>query len=266
MPRSSFSALRKASPSVVAEAAGGSSARSLSLLRVVAGQPRPVSLAELAARCALPKASAHRLCEQLVASGYLARDFAERSYVAGPELRRLAYDTINCGTTRGLRHAVLDELVAKIGETCNFTTLDGIGVLYLDRVEAPWPLRLTLEVGSHVPLHCTASGKLFLAAMAVPARDVLIDRLSLQRMTARTIVSAKGLRSECEAIAAAGYACDREEFVAGLIAVAVPVVDADGKSRAAIAVHAPVARMSLRSAIARLPALKAAAARMSGLI
>ena len=248
------------------EPASGSSARSLALLCIVAAEGRPVSLAELALRTALPKASAHRLCEQLVESGFLARDFADRSYIGGQALHRLAYDTLNHGTARGLRHQVLAELVGRIGETCNFTTLDGVSVLYLDRVEAPWPLRLTLDVGSHVPLHCTASGKLFLASMPPGAREALIARISLRRMTAQTLVSVKALRAECEAIAAAGHACDREEFVAGLIAVAVPVSDASGAVRAAIAVHAPVARMSLRTAISRLPAMKAAARKMGTLL
>ena len=248
------------------EPASGSSARSLALLAIVAAEGRPVSLAELSALTALPKASAHRLCEQLVETGFLARDFAERSYIGGQALHKLAYDTLNHGTARGLRHEVLAELVGRIGETCNFTTLDGVSVLYLDRVEAPWPLRLTLDVGSHVPLHCTASGKLFLAAMADPERDAVIARIALTRMTAATITSARALRSECRAIAAAGYSCDREEFVAGLIAVAVPVRDAGGAVRAAIAVHAPTARMNLRAAVAKLAAMKSAAATMVALL
>lgn len=261
-------ATKKAAMPAPAEPAGPSSsaARSLAVLAVVAKASRPISLAELAEQLGLPKATAHRICEQLVAGGHLARDFAERSFMAGPSLQRLAYDTLNHGTTRGLRHEVLAELVTGIGETCNFTTLDGVGVLYLDRVEAPWPLRLTLDVGSHVPLHCTASGKLFLALQPPVERDALIARIALPRMTAQTITSAKALRAECEAIATAGFSCDREEFVVGLIAIAVPVRDEFGAVRAAIAVHAPVARLSLRGAVAKLPALKAAAARMSRLI
>ncbi len=256
----------RVSAAVSAEAGTSSSARSLAVLAAVAGRGRAISLAELAATSGLPKATAHRLCEQLVGSGHLARDFADRSFVAGPALRALAYDTLNHGTARGLRHEVLAGLVGRIDETCNFTTLDGTGVLYLDRVEAPWPLRLTLDVGSHVPLHCTASGKLFLAAMAQPERDALIARIAMPRMTVATLTTAKALRAECDAIAAAGYSCDREEFVAGLIAVAVPVTDAAGAVRAAIAVHAPTARMSLRVAVSKLPALKAAAARMRALL
>ena len=248
------------------DAASSAAARSLAVLAAVAAAGRASTLAELALRCRLPKATAHRICEQLVESGHLVRDFAERSFVAGPALHRLAYDTLNHATSRGLRHGVLQALVSRIGETCNFTTLDGTAVLYLDRVEAPWPLRLTLDVGSHVPLHCTASGKLFLAAMPEAERDALIAAIALPRMTPSTLVSAKALRSECQAIAGAGHACDREEFVAGLIAVAVPVRDAAGAVRAAIALHAPTARMSLRAAIAKLPLLRNAAAKMSALL
>jgi len=76
----------------------------------------------------------------------------------------------------------------------------------------------------------------------------------------------KALRSECESIAKAGYACDRAEFIDGLIAIAVPVRDAAGTVRAAIAVHAPEARLSLRKAIGRLADLQAAARRMQALI
>jgi DNA-binding IclR family transcriptional regulator len=156
--------------------------------------------------------------------------------------------------------------VRQVGETCNFTTLDGVQVLYLDRVEAQWPLRLTLDVGSHVPLHCTASGKLFLAQMEKKERDAVIGQITLTRMTANTITDADKLRAECEAIAKRGYSTDREEFIAGLVAVAVPVFDAAGKPRAAMAVHAPTARMTMEDAVKRIGALREAAKRMGGLL
>ena len=246
---------------------GSSAERSLRLLALLAEEGRPLSLADLSARLGLPKGTAHRICLQLLETGYLAREADERLFGVGPALRRLAFSTLNHGVVRGLRHAVLAQLVEAIGETCNFTTQDGTEVLYLDRVEAKWPLRLTLDVGSHVPLHCTASGKLFLALMPPAERDAVIDRIALPRMTAQTLVAKKALRAECEAIAAAGHSCDREEFIAGLIAVAVPVGGAGGGSgRAAIAVHAPTARMSLKQALAKLPALKAAAAKMRELL
>ena len=259
---------RKPPPAKAGAASGGSSSseRSLRLLALLAQEGRALSLAEVGVRLGLPKATTHRLCTQLQETGFLARDTHEKCYAVGPALRRLAFDTLNHGVVRGLRHEVLAALVMQIGETCNFTTLDGTQVLYIDRVEAQWPLRLTLDVGSHVPLHCTASGKLFLALMPDAQRDVVLASLPLPKMTPRTLTTRAALQRACARIAADGYSTDDEEFIAGLIAVAVPVHDSQGQARAAIAVHAPSARMSLRAAEATLPKLRAAAGRMAGLL
>lgn len=245
---------------------GSAAARSLSVLAVLAAEGRPMTLADVAARLSLPKATAHRLCAQLLEAGYLMRGLDDRELLVGPALQQLALDTLNHGTVRGLRHQVLTDLVAEVGETCNFTTLDGAAVLYLDRVEAPWPWRLTLDVGVHVPLHCTASGKLFLALMAPRKRRALLDGIALAPMTARTLISTDALEEACREVATRDYALDREEFIPGLVAAAVPVRDAQGEVRAAIAVHAPVARMNMQQLLDRLPALKAAAARMGRLL
>lgn len=254
-------ALTPANPST-----GSSAERSLRLLACLARHGRAMSLAELAADLALPKGTAHRLCTQMLEMGFIARDVNERDFVVGPALRQLALDTLNHSAVRSLRHQVLSELVARIGETCNITTLDGASVLYLDRVEAPWPWRLTLAVGAHVPLHCTASGKLFLALLPRPKRDALMAQLTLTPMTQASITSMDQLEQECARIAAAGYALDRQEFIDGLQAIAVPICDDSGLIRATLAVHAPVSRFSSARAVEQLPALQAAAQRLSRLL
>lgn len=247
-------------------ASSSAASRSLALLALLAAEGRALSLAELSVRLSLPKATTHRLCMQLIDGGYIIRGVSEREFAVGPALRQLALDTLNHGTVRGLRHDVLAELVRDVGETCNFTTLDGASVLYLDRVEAPWPWRLSLDVGAHVPLHCTASGKLFLALMPGRQRRTLFAGLSLTRMTERTLVTVPALEAECKMVAKRGYSLDDEEFITGLVALAVPVRDAQGVVRAALAVHAPKARMSIAAAQERLPAMLAAAERMRSLL
>lgn len=243
-----------------------SAERSLRLLAVLADTGRPMTLADMVAALDLPKATVHRLCSQLLASGFVSRDVNERDFVVGPALRKLALDTLNHGSLRGLRHKLLAALVAQVGETCNFTTLDGAGVLYLDRVEAPWPWRLTLDVGAHVPLHCTASGKLFLAYLSDKQREAMLLTLDLKPATEHTITTPQALRAECETIRERGYSFDREEFVPGLVAMAVPVRDGSGEVRAAMAVHAPAARMPLALALERLPLMQQAAERMARLL
>jgi IclR family transcriptional regulator, acetate operon repressor len=250
-----------------ADANSGSSAqRSLNVLALLAQEGRAMSLADLAQRLNLPKGTAHRLCMQLLEGGYLARDIDERSFGIGPGLRTLALDALNHGTLRGQRHEVLTALVSQVGETCNLTTLDGATVLYLDRVEAPWPWRLSLDVGTHVPMHCTASGKLFLALMPAPQRDAILSQLELTKLTANTLTSLQALRAEFKIIMSHDYAVDREEFIIGLSALAVPVRNAAGQIRATVAVHGPTARLPVEEAIKRLPALQDAARRMAKLL
>ena len=248
------------------EPASGSAERTLRLMALLAEEGRPMTLAELTAQLQLPKVTVHRLCANLVAGGFLVRDIDERSFTIGPALRELAFNALNHGTLRGLRHSVLKTLVDEIGETCNFTTLDGAEVLYLDRVEARRPLRLTIDVGAHVPLHCSASGKLLLAHMPRRQRDTVIRRIPLTALTLNTLTTAAALKAECDEILAQGFARDREEFVPGLIALAVPVRDAQQTVRATIAVHAPVARLSMAEAEARLDALQRAAQAMGRLL
>ncbi len=225
-----------------------------------------MSLADLAVRLSLPKVTAHRLCMQLLEAGFVTRDVNERDYTVGPALRKLAFDTLNHGAVRGLRHQILTELVEQVGETCNITTLDGASVLYLDRVEALRPWRLTLAVGEHVPLHCTASGKLYLALLPGPQRELLVSQITLTAMTESTITTAEALVQECAKVRTAGYALDQQEFIDGLLAIAVPIFDEHGAIRATVAVHAPISRFSVEQARSRLPALHQAAERLGKLL
>ncbi len=166
-------------------------------------------------------------------------------------------------TLRAGRRAILAHLVEKIGETCNFTMLDGAEVIYVDRVEAAWPLRMNLTSGSRVPLHCTASGKLLLALLPKVSREMITAELSLTRYTDTTITDRKQLAAELARIRADRYATDKEEYHAGLVCVAVPVIDAKKRACAALAMQAPVSRMPLETALGHLQKLRTAAAAMA---
>lgn len=260
----------QAKAAVVVEEARGEPAnaaeRMLRILSLLAGEGRPGSIESISHRLEIPKGSVQRLCISLAQSGHLVRDVHEGMFTIGPAFRQLAFDALNHVTLRSERHAVLRSLVAELGETCNFTTLDGAEVLYLDRVEARRPLRLTIDVGAHVPLHCTSSGKLLLAYLPKPRRDELIARLPLTRLTSTTITEPRLLKADCEAIVERGFSRDNEEFVEGLVSIAVPVRDDVGVVRATVSVHSPKERMSLAQAEARIGTLKAAAKAMGKLI
>ncbi|RXF74268.1 IclR family transcriptional regulator [Hansschlegelia zhihuaiae] len=242
--------------------AGSALTRSLELLETVAAAAEAPTVAELCHKLSLPKPTAHRLCQRLEAEGYLAREPGGRRFAAGPRLLRMGLDALRSGIGAD-RRAVLEEVVREIGETCNFTTLVGHEVVYLERVEARWPLRMHLEPGSRVPLHCTASGKLFLAAMTPARRARMLDAIDLAAFTPSTITDRTALETELARIRKQGFSEDREEFLLGLVAISAPVVGRDGATLAAVACHGPSARFDLDDARRHLPTLRAAAGKLA---
>jgi DNA-binding IclR family transcriptional regulator len=237
--------------------------RAMSVLEALVAADRPASLAELTDASRLPKPTLYRMLGMLESAGLVGREPGARRYAPGPRLAALGRNVMLNGSVRAARHAILARLVEAIGETCNFTMLDGAEVIYLDRVEAAWPLRMNLVSGSRVPLHCTASGKLLLAFQPKAARTRLLAHLALTRYTDTTITDGKRLAAELAQIRAQRYATDNEEYHAGLACVAVPVNDATKRACAAIAVHAPVSRMPLARALQHLPELRRAADAMA---
>ena len=121
-------------------------------------------LAEIVRASGLTKPTAHRITTMLAEMGFIERDSLKRGLIEGPRLIRLAMNTLTSAAPRNMRHSILRSVSDEIGETCNFGVLAGSEVIYLDRVEAKWPLGLRFEAGSRVPAHCTALGKIVLAA------------------------------------------------------------------------------------------------------
>ena len=224
---------------------------------------RPLSSAYLAEELALPKATVHRICQQLEDEGLLQREPGGKRFTGGRRLRRLAMSTLSNSVIGAHRHSILQALSSEVGETCNLTILDGNEIVYLDRVETNWAYRIHLPVGSHLPLHCTATGKLFLANMKPAARHRLINSLSLERHTELTITNPDTLEKHLARVAEEGVGYDSGEFLEGLVSIAVPVIGDDSHMCFAIAIHAPLARKSLDELRQYLPILRRAAARMA---
>ncbi len=239
--------------------AGSRSIRVLEVLDAVGAGEAALSAADIEAATGLPKATVHRLCNLLLDEGYLQRDLGGRGYESGARFTRIAMQTVASPGRRGERHAILERVVRDIGETCNITIPSATTMLYLDRVESSWPLRIQLPPGSNVPLHCTASGKLFLASLPKTRRERLIDSLMLDEHAPNTITDPAKLKVAIDEIARTDLGTDDEEFILGHVAIAVPVKGPNGRMLAALATHGPVMRMSLHIALTHTARLRDAA-------
>ncbi|MCG6968088.1 MAG: IclR family transcriptional regulator [Chromatiaceae bacterium] len=224
---------------------------------------RPLSSAYLAEELDLPKATVHRIAQQLEEEGLLQREPGGKRFIGSRRLRQLAMATLANSVLSAHRTAILQSLSKEVGETCNLTVLDGNEIVYLDRVETNWPYRIHLPVGSHLPLHCTATGKLFLANMKPAARRRLIDSLTLTRHTDLTITDPDVLLEQLRRIAEEGVGYDSGEYLDGMVAIAVPVIGEHNQMCFAVAIHAPSVRKSLSELRQYLPTLRHAAARLA---
>lgn len=239
--------------------------RLLMVLEEVAKRGVAVKPTDLIDALGLPKPTVHRLLQTAEAEGFLQRDLDGRSFGPGPRLRALAVSTVSSEHLRTARITIMRGLAEQIGETCNLATPDREGMTYLDRVETEWPLRIQLPIGTQVPFHCTASGKMYLSTLRPHIlRSVLTGR-PLDKRTERTLTDLDALQTELEMTRTRGYATDNEEFMNGMAAVAVPVKDIQGKLLATLSVHAPVQRTSLVRMMEWLPALRKCSAELTRL-
>jgi DNA-binding IclR family transcriptional regulator len=238
--------------------------RLFALLEHVAEHDQRHTLQGLVEATGWPKPTLHRMLQQLEAAGLLQRDGDGRHWVTGTRLRRLAGNLLLNDSLHGARHQVLRRLVDEVGESCNITALSGGEVVYLDRVETAAPLRFYLQPGSRVPVHCSASGKIFLAQMAPVQRQRLLGATPLEACTPRTVTDLAALQQELDRVLGDGCAFDHEEFLPGLVCAAVPVAPAGrdglgGRASLCVAVQGPAVRLSRDKLRALLPALRAAA-------
>lgn len=239
--------------------------RMISLLELIAAKDQGLSLQALVDATGLPKATLHRMLAQLEGAAFLQRGADGRQYRAGTRTRRFAENLLFHSVHHGARHAVLRHLVNELGESCNLTALTGSEVVYLDRVETQAPLRFYLQPGSRVPVHCSASGKLLLAQMTPGERRQLLQHAPLARYTERTITDFEVLETEVRSVKRQAYAIDNEEFLPGLLCVAVLVPATGRRSNQCVAVQAPVMRLPLARATELLPALHRAAVALAAI-
>ncbi|HET9763676.1 MAG TPA: IclR family transcriptional regulator [Casimicrobiaceae bacterium] len=233
--------------------------RAFVLLELIASADEPPTLEELTRGSGLPKPTVYRILQLLIRGELVEREISAKRYVAGRRLGELSFAVQMRSPLRRERHAILARLVDEIGETCNFTMLDGNEAVYVDRVETTAVVRLHMRIGSRVPLHCTASGKLFLAHLPPASAQRLIRAAPLRRYTDRTINHPEALERELAKIRLSGIGTDVGEFLEGSVCLAVPVIDPRGRVCAAVAVHGPAPRMSLRRGYTFLPAMRRAA-------
>ena len=240
--------------------------RLLLVIEEVVREGVPVSPGALCASLGLPKATVHRLLITAEEEGYLQRDVDGRSYGPGYRLRKLAANILSSQRVRTERLLIMKSLAERVGETCNLAAPGRYGMVYLDRVETHWPLRIQLPVGTQVPFNCTASGKMYLSSLRSDRLQRFLNSTVLNGETRYSITDSDALTHELAETRARGYSTDNQEFFEGMAALAVPIRDDEARLLTTLSIHAPIQRLDLAAMIGFLPELKEAARNLEALI
>ncbi|HEY7891330.1 MAG TPA: IclR family transcriptional regulator [Solirubrobacteraceae bacterium] len=241
--------------------------RGLAILSCFSAE-RPVrGIADLADELGMSRSTTHRYVVTLVALGYLEQD-AQRKYRLGLRVTDLGMSALNSMSLREHAHPYLEELRRETNFTVNLAILDGVEVLYVDRVRGSragqHKIDFDLHVGSRLPAWCTAMGKLLLAYLPDEEQRVLVGQMKLARRGPNTIISKKALRAELESVREEGLAIDDEELAPDIQAIAAPVRSSAGEVIAAINLAAAKNMITIDELVVSLsPHLIATAARIS---
>ncbi len=227
-------------------------AKAFEMLELLGDHPEGLSAAAAAEASGHPFSTAYRLLGGLVEAGYADFNPASKLYTLGLEVFRLSQKVAHRRGFDGATKDLLRTLTQVTGESSILSVRQGNASLTVLTVDGP-QYRTTTDPGDQAPLHTSALGQVLLAFD--PEHDRVIDELDLSPRTPNSITDPARLREKLARIRELGWAGQSEENDIGMNALAVPVLDLDGRLLAALALAAPVFRRSLDELIELVPQL-----------
>lgn len=229
--------------------------RGLAILGCFTPERSVLGIAELADELGMSRSTTHRYVITLVALGFLEQ-CSNRKYRLGLGVTDLGMSALNSMGLRGHSRAYLEELRQRSSYTVSLAVLDGAEILYVDRARSfrrgQNKIDLNLRVGSRLPAHCTAMGKVLLAFLPEADQLKAIAQMELTKRGPNTITTKKALLAELEHVREEGFAVNDEELAAGLISIAVAVRIEDQEVIAASNMAAHVSMISLADLVDQL--------------
>jgi len=217
------------------------------LVHILEAERSPI-LTELAIAHGLAKSTTSRLLGALERSGLVQRD-REGAFQPGSVLTKFARTRGGEADLAARFRPVLQRISNSTGETANLAIAGHGAVDLIDQVDGHYLLGAKNWVGTNVPLHCSALGKVLLAFGAAT-----MPKGRLARRTSATITSKIQLEDELTRVKSKGFASIYDELEEGLVAIAVPVREIDGTVIGAISLSGPSTRIT-RERIDKLGAL-----------
>ena len=242
-------------------------AKGLSVIRSFGPESKRMTLSEVAERSALTRAAARRILLTLLELGYVSQE--GRDFALTPRILDLGYYYLSSMPLASLAQPVMVELGNRFNHSVSVAALDGTEVVYLLRV----PKRNLLNspgislAGMRLPAYVSSMGRVLLAALPAPELKAALNASDLRALTPKTVYQRAALEEEIRKCGRQGYSLIVDEMEEGLSAVAAPIIDASGRTIAAMNIAfntGVVKRQELLGSI--LPELRQAVARLNNIL
>ncbi|MFI1098880.1 IclR family transcriptional regulator [Streptomyces melanogenes] len=227
--------------------------RALSILPLLA--QGPADLGQVAERLGVHKSTALRLLRTLHEHGLVYRQEDQR-YRLGARLFALAQEAVENLDVREIAHPHLVALNERIGHTVHLAVYEDGEVLYIDKVESRYPVRMYSRVGKPVAITVAAVAKLLLADLPDAERRAVADKLDYPMYTSRSTPNAAAFLKELAAVREQGWATDLGGHEESINCVGAPVRGTDGRVVAAMSVSAPNVVVTAEELLGLLPLVR----------
>ncbi|TCK25197.1 IclR family transcriptional regulator [Pseudonocardia endophytica] len=216
-------------------------ARTFDVLELLVGRPDGMTVSDISKRLGLPLSSSHNLLQRMVTADVVTVTDDLR-YSLGPRAVRLGIRIVDGLEVRALSRRHLQELARETGDDIYLAVPFSRRVAYVDRFPGSRPVSVDIRLGQSLHLHATSVGKLFAAHDPSLRRKLFAQERP--ELTGHTLTGREELERELARIVEQDHAISREEAIAGVVGLAVPVRDGIGAVVAAIHVSALGSQMT----------------------
>lgn len=208
------------------------------------GQIEELGIQEISKLLSVPKTTAHRIATTLLRSKLLAQNEESRKYRLGINTFILGNRYIDAHSLEKISRDHLEKIMRRLGESASVSVLNEDCSVIVDKMDGLHSVRAISQIGTRSPLHCSGSGKIFLAYMSEDCRKEMLTKLvPLERLTPFTITDPALLLENLRGVTERGYTYDDEEIHRGQICISAPIYNRDSEVCAAVTVSGPKERL-----------------------
>jgi len=207
-------------------------ARGLEVIRTFSSAAPQQTLTEVAGRSGLTRAGARRILLTLQTLGYVETD--GRQFRLTPRILDLGFAYLSSMPIWNLAEPVMEGLVDRVKESCSAAVLEGTDIMYVLRVPTHKIMRINLGVGSRLPAYCTSMGRILLGSLPDEEVERRLTRAELSARTEHTLTRVDDVLTKVRQARDQGWCLVDQELEEGLISMAAPVVNRNGRVIAAL--------------------------------